>query len=157
LKKSDQLPDFVNEIKTPNGLVLAANSPLSNEIYPLCGDVDALRLVDLDNEGLGEYKEYLSKNNYTKSCSNKDVQKMPSPELVPNNLSDLIERTFLTYRKDLNSKLSIEDAESLFYMLNSQLGRFSFTSVRDFFTLLDVNNDGCIDLNEFKRAFISTI
>jgi hypothetical protein len=55
---SSNLPSFVSEIKTPNGLVLAANYR-PNHLHELYGDVHALSYVDLDREGLGEYKHYV--------------------------------------------------------------------------------------------------
>jgi len=60
LKMSADLPQFVLDIKTPEGLVLAANYKY-NTLYELEGDVAALNLVDLDREGLGEYRAYLAK------------------------------------------------------------------------------------------------
>jgi hypothetical protein len=59
LKTAVDLPDYVVNIKTPEGLVLAANYKF-NSIYELEGDLQALKLVDLDREGLTEYRSYLS-------------------------------------------------------------------------------------------------
>jgi hypothetical protein len=54
------LPDFVLDIKTPEGLVLAADyQPAA--LHELEGDLDAFKLVqNLEAEGLGEYREYLA-------------------------------------------------------------------------------------------------
>ena len=65
LKKTEELPEFVLEIRPPCGILLAENhhksvSSSRHLPYELEGDVDALRLIDLDKEGLSEYKEYLS-------------------------------------------------------------------------------------------------
>jgi hypothetical protein len=60
LKTSRELPPFVLDIKTPDGLVLAADTQQSS-IYELEGDVEALKYVDLDKEGLSEYRAFLSK------------------------------------------------------------------------------------------------
>lgn len=59
LKSSNEMPDYVANIKTPEGLVLAANYRYNN-IHELEGDLQALRLIDLDREGLAEYRSYLS-------------------------------------------------------------------------------------------------
>lgn len=59
LKTSNQLPSFVTDIPTPEGLTLAANY-YYNPVHELEGDVDALRLINLDREGLSEYKSYLA-------------------------------------------------------------------------------------------------
>ena len=71
LKQPKELPRFAHECKPPNGMVLAASqtSRASNRrhspsqerqiFYELVGDVDALKLIDLDKEGLSEYKPLL--------------------------------------------------------------------------------------------------
>lgn len=55
LKVSRELPEFVKEIPPPHGVKLASEQPY-NPVYELEGDVEALKLVDLDREGLSEYK-----------------------------------------------------------------------------------------------------
>ena len=62
IRNSNTLPDIVNEIKTPESLLLAASVEYSG-LYELEGDVDALNKVDLDKVGLSEYKEYLQNFN----------------------------------------------------------------------------------------------
>ena len=72
LYNSNDLPEFVRQIKTPRGIVLAAHqaagqtlnssngvSSTNKDFDLLEGDVDALQYVDLDAEGLSEYKESL--------------------------------------------------------------------------------------------------
>ena len=60
LKTSRELPDFVLDIKTPEGIVLAADYKYNN-VHELEGEVAALKLVDLEREGLGEYRSYLQR------------------------------------------------------------------------------------------------
>ena len=60
IRQSTQLPDIVNQINTPNNLVLAANVEYSG-LHELEGDLHALNLVDLDKVGLGQYKNHLGK------------------------------------------------------------------------------------------------
>lgn len=71
------MPRFAHECKPPKGLVLAS-SPLSTAnskrkvVYELIGDIDALKLIDLEREGLGEYKSLIksqSKINCKNSCN----------------------------------------------------------------------------------------
>ena len=50
LRAASDLPDFVNEFKTPEGLTLAAHHQAS-DVHELEGDVHALNLVDLDQQG----------------------------------------------------------------------------------------------------------
>lgn len=62
LTKSSQLPHFVREIKNPRGLVLAADmAEEQQKPHELYGDLHALAMVDLEREGLGEYREQLNR------------------------------------------------------------------------------------------------
>lgn len=56
LKKSNELPDYVLDIETPEGLNLASSLNNKKPSYDLEGDIEALKLIDLDKEGLSEYK-----------------------------------------------------------------------------------------------------
>ncbi|RMZ96519.1 hypothetical protein BpHYR1_053024, partial [Brachionus plicatilis] len=67
--KANELPGFVFDIKTPDGLVLAADHK-PNQVHELEGDVDALNLVDLESEGLSHYKNYLQKFSFGNASSN---------------------------------------------------------------------------------------
>jgi hypothetical protein len=60
LKVARDMPDFVLDIKTPEGIVLAADYKY-NTVHELEGDVRAMQLVDLDREGLSEYRAMLAK------------------------------------------------------------------------------------------------
>ncbi len=57
LTRAAELPDFVLAIAAPAGLTLAADAAAAAAVPELEGDVHALRLVDLEREGLGEYAE----------------------------------------------------------------------------------------------------
>ncbi|RNA32766.1 hypothetical protein BpHYR1_046786 [Brachionus plicatilis] len=57
LYRPEELPLFAKEIKNPNGLDLAADA--SDTTCELVGDVEVLKLVDLNKEGLGEYKSQI--------------------------------------------------------------------------------------------------
>ena len=60
LRVARDLPDFVREIPAPNGVTLAADYKYSEQ-PELEGDVQALSLVDLDREGLSEYRSQLQR------------------------------------------------------------------------------------------------
>ena len=58
--------------------------------------------------------------------------------------------------KKIKGRITIEDAERTLLRLNSRLGRnYGENDVRAFFDALDANHDETLDLNEFKRAFLS--
>ena len=169
---SENLPQFVIDIKTPNGIVLAADSK-QNRFYELEGDIQALNLIDLEKEGLSEYKSYLEKNFRKLSNSNfysTSAGALSSTDLVDYNVSygvnnafsqadnieTLIEYIFRSIDRNNNGRISVEDAEKILLRLNSRLDRkYGEDDVRAFFTALDINNDGTLDLKEFKRAFLN--
>lgn len=60
LLASDALPAVVNEVPTPDDLTLAADAPQPNTLPELEGDVSALKLIDLDSEGLSAYAAFVN-------------------------------------------------------------------------------------------------
>ena len=208
LTVSNDLPQFVLDIATPNGLVLAADSKFKGP-YELEGDIEALRLIDLEKEGLGEYKSYLTKlglklsrsslNGSNNLNSNALVSTGSSRSLVPRSsgtntasalgyrsssngsgvfisdsdglrssesaaninsensqFNNLIEILFKQIDKNGSGLISVEDAERLVLRLNSRLGRcYGEDDVRAFFSVLDKNNDGSLNLEKFKKAFVN--
>jgi hypothetical protein len=54
IRQANELPQFVKDIKAPEGLTLAAETQ-SSQLPELVGDLDALALFDLNAEGLGQY------------------------------------------------------------------------------------------------------
>ena len=60
LKESGQLPKFVKDIETPTEIgKLAADVEAGSYFSELEGDLDALKLVNLEAEGLGHYRSQL--------------------------------------------------------------------------------------------------
>ena len=151
LKKVNELPEFVLEIRPPQGVVLAADYQ-QRSVYELEGDIHALSLIDLDREGLGEYRSYLnglgSNAGSTITLQSKSSND-PDVEL-------LIEQIFKLVDRNNNGRINIEDAEKTLLRLNSRLHRqYGEDDVRAFFSALDVNHDGTLDLEEFKKAFLN--
>ena len=58
LTSPDELPQYVLDIETPNDLELAAETK-RNPVPRLVGDLEALKLIDLELEGLSEYQKQL--------------------------------------------------------------------------------------------------
>lgn len=146
LKYHTKLPKFVRDIPNPPGLVLAAEAD-PEQCCKLYGDLFALRLIDLEREGIGYYEE---------TAMEEDANVSRSP--LFNNLSDLIERSFLSLTRDFSKNMSIWEAERLFLKVNASMGRrVSNDALVDFSSLLEIEWDGSISLSEFKRAFVSTI
>jgi hypothetical protein len=79
----------VSQVPTPDGLVLAADFKQKN-IHELEGDIDALGLIDLDHEGLSEYKQLFK-------------SKTAIDDIIPNT----IQRNSLFIQKNSNSNLNL--------------------------------------------------
>ena len=172
LKQARELPSFVLEIKPPAGVILAADYQY-NSVYELEGDVQALRLIDLDREGLSEYKNIVQRLGITDGSSSVGaIAAAPSVNVVDNSsyaatsstlkdtssLSGLITEIFNSIDRDNNGRISVEEAEKVLLRLNSRLGRrYGEDDTRRLFDSLDINRDGFIDLVEFKRAFESQL
>ena len=184
LRASRDLPEFVYDIKNPDGLILAADYK-APDLHELEGDLHALKLVNLDAEGLGGYRQYLTRLGVLEEAAYQFIQasgpnesrrssyarhQTASNELesqldtnaasvsaaASNALGEIIENIFRTIDRNNNGIINVEDAEKTLLRLNSRLGRrYGEDDVRAFFNALDVNNDGTLDLNEFKRAFLN--
>ena len=156
LKQHTEFPDFVKEIRPPVGVVLAAeyNAP---SLIDLVGEIEALKLIDLDREGLSEYKAWLER--YLKGSQG---EKVPASRPVGVQVSiqaivsALLGELFSSVDQNADSKISVNEAESVVLKLNSRLGRqFSKEDAQAFFNALDSNKDGSVDFNEFKSALLA--
>ena len=72
LKTSSELPDFVLDIKPPSGVILAADYKPSS-VPELEGDLHALNLIDLEKEGLAEYRSQLLRLSNSSQSRNSNV------------------------------------------------------------------------------------
>lgn len=144
LKRALELPHFVKEIKPPNGIELAAEST-SNSIYELEGDVHALNLVDLEREGLIEYRYLLKKS---ESFNKNDLGLEKQRDKNKNLLKDLIKMLSL----DSNETVSLNEAERIMSKIYYRLGRsFGDQETKNFFINVDIDSFGRICLSDVKK------
>jgi hypothetical protein len=159
------LPQFILDIAPPNGVVLASDAPY-NPVHELEGDIDALRLVDLDREGLSEYKSILNNSrtnlptqsqqqsyNLVSSSSSPHIQhpqqsqqqskstnlqsSQPTASTIPKSAIDEIFR--LLYNKD-TGRIKVNRAARVVLKVNSRLGRkYGEYDVKHFIRALDIN------------------
>lgn len=59
LLDAKELPMFINKISAPQGLHLAHSVP-RKDYFDLEGDLQAFKYIDLDKEGLSEYRDFLT-------------------------------------------------------------------------------------------------
>ena len=141
--------------------------------------MQALKFVDLDREGLVEYRQYLQRLGIsyqpgavvgTGSSVSYGTSGAVSGQLGSSGgaFGDFvsssggssssnraaIEQVFKSLNLDKDSRISREEAEKALLKLNSILGRsYGAADVSAFFQRLDTNVDGYLDFDEFKRAF----
>ena len=148
LKRSIELPSFVKDIKPPPGLVLAAESATSFN-YELEGDLHALSLIDLESEGLNEYKSLLSKLSLDSSGKNLILPSRQSG--YQNQNREFINELFNMVDMSANSSITLEEAEKLLVGLYSRLGKpYGQKEANLFFRQIKFNAHDSIDLKQFK-------
>ena len=168
LKRSIELPTFVKEIKPPAGVILAADSGTST-IYELEGDVYALNLVDLEREGLVEYRYLLkqieSPNNVSFALTDGSTMRNSSVYIDPpfvkneNNINvNLLNELYKSIDVDENNTIALHDAHKLLSRLNARLGKMLTDDDEDKnLTTLTDNGSGRLDFDEFKFIFESQL
>ena len=170
LKTARDMPQFVHDIRPPPGLILAAEQP-HNPVHELVGDVHALKYIDLEREGLGQYRDQVyrlvggelvgsaapnhNRNEVIQTVQSTSMSSASSTASSSAANDALIEEIFNLINRNHNGRLNVSDAEKILLRLNSRFGRrYGEDEVVAFFRTLDVNPDGSIDLQEFKRAFL---
>lgn len=163
LKTPEELPQFVKEIKAPDGVVLAADYKYKGT-HELEGDVEALKLVDLDQEGLAEYKTQVKPKIETfsfNSTMSNTVQHTISPSSsfascyslgASYTVSTAISEIFSQIDTDNDGKITADEASKILFRLNNRL-----INNYDESELVSLINErsvhGNISLNDFKRIF----
>lgn len=143
LKSAKELPEFVLQIKTPQGLVLAADC--EENVHELEGDVEALQLVNLDEECLSEYKTQLEKYS---------LDLMKRHDSHKSQLLNYVSDLFSQIDHDQNAILSHEEAKSLIIKFKSRLGKkCNKENEYLFFQNFKEKFSDCVSLNDLKRAF----
>jgi hypothetical protein len=143
------------------GVTLAAEF-VPPSLIDLEGDVEALRLIDLDQEGLAEYRAYLAKFSSQTQISSSNVVISSSSGASVNSavsardlLNAIIMELFQSVDTNLSGQISRGEAESLLLRLNIRLGRsYTQADATAFVQVLDVNGDGVISFEEFRSALL---
>lgn len=155
LTQSKDLPQFILDIAPPNGVVLASECPY-NAVHELEGDIDALRLIDLEREGLSEYKAVLNKQSVSpiKPMNSSQTNAVPPPATSKSAVDEIFR---LLYNKE-NGRIKVNRAARVVLKVNSRLGRkYGEDDVKHFIRALDINGDGTLSLNEFREAFTTLV
>ena len=137
-------------IQTPGDIGPLAADCRRSAVYELEGELEGLIHVDLDKEGLGEYRSQLGLLQPSSASFASSAASSAS--------SALVQQIFRQLDADSSGALSLDEATSIFLRINSRLGRrYGEGDVRRFFAALELSADGSIDLGEFRRAFDSLV
>ena len=146
------------------------NSDEKSPVLELEGDIEALKLVDLDREGLSGYRKFLKEQNIklvTHKASRPSSTKSNDDNQSTKSSKSNFDSAFLNYflansfaTKDENGFLKIKRREGLklFKKLNKALSlNFSKQEMVNFICGFDRDSAGFIDFNEFKSGVISKL
>ena len=151
LKQASELPDYVHNIKTPPDVGVLAADKMSSAEHELIGELDMLRYVDLEKEGLGEYTRQLTE----KGIIQKKILNSKSAEFK-SNLS-VVSSIFDQIDKENNGRLSLIEARSIFLRINIRIGKyFDDRETKKFFKSLK-RDEGLISVYEFRNAYMRLI
>jgi hypothetical protein len=163
LKSPDELPYFIKEMKTPDGIVLASDYT-RRQVPELEGDLEALKYIDLDEEGLSEYKPQLEQHKQQKE-EQKQLQNNSITNIVvsPSNssccsigasytVSTAISEIFSQIDTDNDGKITCDEASKILFRLNNRLiNNYDETELVSLITARSTY--GNINLYDFKRIF----
>jgi Ca2+-binding EF-hand superfamily protein len=85
--------------------------------------------------------------------SSRGSQQIPSRA---SSVANLVESIFKALDIDQDGKITVEEAGKILLRLNSRLGRsYGEDDVIAFYSALDVNNDGSLNFEVFRTAFLA--
>ncbi len=164
LIKSGDLPKIVTDIETPNDLILATDYKF-NPVHKLVGDVKALKLIDMEAEGLTMYTSQVYSSD--KEQIKRKVSSFKERFDIPSNILDssilscpigeecTIDEIFEQIDKDGDGQISLEETANTLLRLNSVMRRsYGEDDLEIFFSALDKDRKGSISISEFKKAFL---
>ena len=129
--------------------------------HELEGDIEALNLIDLSSEDLGQYSNYLNKPNETAALTPQNTPLASASTLVPTHAEDLdtdklISLVFQTIDVGNNGRITLDDAKQVFAKLNARFNRnYGERDVATFFELLsDAADSRTLTYDQFRGAFM---
>lgn len=146
LQNSNQLPSFVLDIKTPDEVGALAADYKYSSVYELEGQLEGLENVDLEKEGLGEYRDQLSRLG------------------IMNNKDSSSQSYKSSSRRSSKERKELKHIQTSSFVSNSEFSALTNTSsinsasasalVQQIFNQLDKNGSGKLSVEEANSIFI---
>lgn len=160
LIKLENYPEIVEHLKNSEQLFKHQEEYEPPELE---GDIDALKLIDLEKEGLSHYKNYLNnyclKSNSSKSLdTNKFLKSLLKCDLSSLKTSRSIQFFIDQVFESFNSKRKIgyQDAQNIFFKYSATLGKnFDDNDFRRLLKYSNIKPSSSFDLNELKKLFLN--
>lgn len=167
IKQFYELPDYVRYLQKPHGLVLSAD--MGETRCELVGDLYALSLIDLDKEGLSEYKSSVQPTGYTlgKTQSSNAPQKIsPASQQMPayryqqpfsessksEKSQEIINGLVSTVVREPCNKINVSEVKRIMRNLGEKHRKqINDQDVEDVLHKLDRAHTGIVDYQEFLR------
>ncbi|CAF0786892.1 unnamed protein product [Brachionus calyciflorus] len=147
-KSYDRLPKIAKSIPAPEGLKLAADQPQA-PCPKVEGDIECLRLLDLEKIGLGDCRQFLSQSGHL-TLSSVSSSKADSYTI-------LIEDLFRSIDLNNSGLVYVGDVEKVLCGLNDNYGKkLSKKELRKYLVTLDSDKDKHLSFKEFRTAFLKT-
>lgn len=165
-----EMPQFVQEIATPADVGVLAADYKAKSLIELEGQLEGFQFVDLDKEGLSEYRAYLSNlgindlgaaaaasaaqaSSASESASASASAAASSASAAVNAASSAALKIFSMIDANNNGFISVAEAERIVLRLNSRLNRsYGENDVKAFFSSM-VGDSDSITQEEFVSAF----
>ena len=173
LKISTALPQFVLDIATPNEVGVLAADYKAKASFELEGQLEGFAYVNLDKEGLSEYRAFLlskgikdlgagaasSSASFSASASGSaGAASFSVSGSASGSASASVSaaQIFAMIDVDNSGSISVEETGKILLKLNSRFQRsYGENNITELFKLLDVNGDGKLNLKEFTAIFNS--
>ena len=166
LKTYAELPDFVKEIRPAENLPLASQVT-TRTVTQLEGDLDALSLIDLDREGLSEYKRYVKTSQgavYSKTFPTNWISGASSSGFKPttqtrqqkttsSSFDSMFDQALLTIQPQSRDRLSMNEARVILALMNEKQGkRYNEIEVERFLSEINPNKEEWVDSSLLKSS-----
>jgi hypothetical protein len=153
LKVHTSLPQFVLDIKTPSEVGQLAAEYQASSLYELEGALEGFTFVNLDSEGLAEYRQQLLGKGIRDLGAGSASASASSSSSSSGAVAAAAGQVFDMIDSDRSGEITVDEAMSIVLRLNSQLNRsYGETEVKAFFTALSGGSEN-ITKSAFSQGF----